>query len=276
MSPPKDELEPEISLPEQSEIEFKTPEEILSEKSGVSQQEFHLDKIIDTVEPETYKPRNIPFSPFTAEPTKPPEGFPSIEKTKTQEEELPSKAPFQVIKREEPTKPKPASMTFNPPSQELQTTEEKIPPSKEPSSQSLVDYMPQTILSKKEKKKLEKEKKKKEKKKREKKEFLEISGSSSLFQTLTQRTGEITEEKGTPSLPFVATKKIESEETSKLRIIPNIADTETQPSGFMPITPPSAEKQKPSSKSQDLLVCKQCGAVLSSDYAFCNKCGSKL
>ncbi|MFX1499284.1 MAG: zinc-ribbon domain-containing protein, partial [Promethearchaeota archaeon] len=23
-------------------------------------------------------------------------------------------------------------------------------------------------------------------------------------------------------------------------------------------------------------VCKQCGAVLSSDYAFCNKCGSKL
>jgi len=27
---------------------------------------------------------------------------------------------------------------------------------------------------------------------------------------------------------------------------------------------------------KELLVCKQCGAVLSSDYAFCDKCGSKL
>ncbi|MFX1353013.1 MAG: GTP-binding protein [Promethearchaeota archaeon] len=275
-SPTKDEIVPKINLPEQNEIEFKTPEEILSEKSEITKQEFQFDKVIETTETETYKPRNIPFSPFTAEPTKPPEGFPSIEKTKTQKEEIPSKTPFQVIKREEPTKPKPASMTFRPPSQELQTKEETTSLPIESSSQSLVDYMPQTILSKKEKKKLEKEKKKKEKKKKEKKEYLEISGSTSLFQTLTQRTSETTDEKGTLNLPFVATKKIESEETSKLRIIPNIADTETQTSGFMPISPPSGEKQKASSKSQELLVCRQCGAVLSSDYAFCNKCGSKL
>ncbi|MFW9771479.1 MAG: GTP-binding protein [Candidatus Thorarchaeota archaeon] len=261
----------EINLPKQSEIEFKTPEEILSKQLVEPQQELQFNNF-ETIETETYKPKNIPFSPFTAQLTKAPEGFSSTERT---EKELPSKAPFQVVKREEPTKPKPASMTFESPANELQGTQTLPSTPQESKSQSLVDYMPQTILSKKEKKK--KEKKKKEKKKKEKKEsFLEITGSTSLFQTLTQRTGEITEEKTITSPPFVATKKLESEETSKLRIIPNIAETETQPIGFMPITPSFSEKQNEPSKSQELLVCKQCGAVLSSDYAFCNKCGSKL
>ncbi len=31
-----------------------------------------------------------------------------------------------------------------------------------------------------------------------------------------------------------------------------------------------------SEKKRKTIVCKQCGAVLSSDYAFCNKCGSAL
>ena len=162
------------------------------------------------------------------------------------------------------------------------------------SSQFLGDYVPQTI-SKKEKKKLAKEKKKKEKeeklqREREKQEKLiegmkktkkekkekppEVSETPSLFQTLTQRSEEITEETSTTVLPFVATKKIEPEEPSKLRIIPNVEDIEADPSGFMQIAPPSSKQQKET--SQELSVCEQCGATLSADYAYCNKCGAKL
>ena len=167
--------------------------------------------------------------------------------------------------------------------------------SQKSSSQYLGDYVPQSNLSKKEKKKLAKEKKKKEKeeklqREREKQEKLiegmkktkkekkekppEVSETPSLFQALTQKSEEITEETRTTVLPFVATKKIEPEEPSKLRIIPNVEDIEAEPSGFMQITPPSSKQQK--EPSQELSVCKQCGATLSADYAYCNKCGSKL
>jgi hypothetical protein len=170
-----------------------------------------------------------------------------------------------------------------------------LQPSQKSSSQSLSDYMPEAILSKKEKKRLAKENKKKEKEKKlqmerekhekfiesmkktkkEKKEKpAEVSETPSLFQTLTQRTEEITEETSTTVLPFVATKTIEPEEPSKLRIIPNVEDIEAEPSGFMQITPPSSKQQK--EHSQELSVCKQCGATLSADYAYCNKCGAKL
>jgi len=96
----------------------------------------------------------------------------------------------------------------------------------------------------------------------------------SLFQNLTQKSEEITEETSTTVLPFVATKKIEPEEPSKLRIIPNVEDIEAQPSGFMQVTQPLSKKQKETSR--ELVVCKQCGAILSLDYAYCNKCGAKL
>ena len=196
-------------------------------------------------------------------------------------------------------------MTFEQAPEKIPITSKESPifpsslqPSQKSSSQYLGDYMPQTILSKKEKKekkKLAKEKKKKEKEKklqieREKQEKLivdmkkmkkekkekppEVSGTPLLFQTLTQRTEEITEETSTTVLPFVATKKIEPEEPTKLRIIPNVEDIEAEPSGFMQITPTSSKQQKET--SQELLVCKQCGATLSGDYAYCNKCGGKL
>ncbi|MFX0025841.1 MAG: GTP-binding protein [Candidatus Hermodarchaeota archaeon] len=297
---PKYELEPEIETPELSEIEFKTPEEILAEKSNETQQVSAFDKILEITEPDSYKPKVVPFSDATPTPAPRPEGFPAIEGSTAQKKETNVIPPFRVTKQEEPPKPKPASMTFEQPPEKIPITPMESPifpsslqSSQKSSSQSLVDYMPQTILSKKEKKKLAKEKKKKEKEKklqmeREKQEKLiegmkktkkekkekkpEVSETASLFQTLTRRTEGITGETSTTVLPFVATKKIEAEETSKLRIIPNVDDIE--PSGFMQITPPASKQKKET--TQELLICRQCGATLSADYAYCNKCGAKL
>ena len=299
---PKYELESEIKTPELNEIEFKTPEEILAEKSDEFQQVSAFEKNLETTEPDSYKPKVIPFSDAAPTPAPRPEGFPSTEGSIAQKKQTHAVTPFRVTKQEEPPKPKPASMTFEPAPEKIPTTPKESPlfpsslqQSQESSSQSLADYMPQAILSKKEKKRLAKEHKKKEKEKklqmeREKHEkFIEsmkktkkekkekppeVSETPSLFQTLTQRTEEVTEETSTTVLPFVATKQIEPEEPSKLRIIPNVEDIEAQPSGFMQITPPSNKQQK--EPSQELSVCKQCGATLSADYAYCNKCGAKL
>jgi len=254
------ESEPEIKTPELTEIEFKTPEEILAEKSDEIQQFSASDKILETTEPNSYKPKVVPFSDTTPTPAPRPEGFPSIEGAPAQKKETDFVPPFRVTKQEQPPKPKPASMTFEHTAEKL--AKEKKKKEKEKKLQIEREKQEQLIVDMKKKKKEKKEKPP------------EVSGTPSLFQTLTQRTEEITEETSTTVLPFVATKKIEPEEPSKLRIIPNVEDIETEPSGFMQITQPSSKQQKES--SQELLVCKQCGATLSGDYAYCNKCGAKL
>lgn len=129
----------------------------------------------------------------------------------------------------------------------------------------------------KQEKLLEGMKKKKKEKKEEKEKTAELTKPPSLFQTLTLRMEGISEDNKPEILPFVASKKDQPEEASKLRIIPNIEDMSSgKESGFIPITPDLNEKKSEKTKSQDLLVCKECGAVLSADYAYCNKCGSKL
>jgi len=124
-----------------------------------------------------------------------------------------------------------------------------------------------------------KEAKKSEKKKKSKEEpgppdMFQVSfppskttEESSLFQALTQKPGETS--KSSLFTPFSPSEKSES---SKLRIIPNVADLEN----FSNPLPPIPTVQDKSSKRRETIVCKQCGAVLSSDYAFCNKCGSAL
>ncbi len=307
--------EPEISMPEPTEIKFITPDEILLQKAEKSEPKI-LPSILpesSTVESEVYKPQTIPFSSNIPVPATPPKEF----QTEKSEVVSSTQTPFRVMKREEPPKPQPASMTFEP------TPEPKAEPTSvtplfqttltQPSSaESLIDYMPQTILSKKEMKKLAKEKKKQEKEKKtlearekqeklledmkelkkEKKEkhvehktsksipptppFDTNPKASSLFQTLTQKFEENSIDQSTPFIPFSATKKSE-EEKSKLRIIPNVADIESEPSKFTAFTSTqTVQEEKTEPKSKDLLVCEQCGAILSSDYAFCNKCGSKL
>ncbi len=307
--------EPEISMPEPTEIEFKTPDEILLQKTEESEPEIQPSIFPEssTVESEVYKPQTIPFSPNIPVPAPPPKEF-QIDKPEKSEVSSSTQIPFRVMKREELPKPQPASMTFEPtpePIAEPTSVSPLFPTSKtQPSlSESLIDYMPQTILSKKEMKKLVKEKKKQEKEKknleaREKQEKLledmkklkkekkekQIEQSipptppldttheaSSLFQTLTQKFEGNSIDQSTPFIPFSATKKSEKEEKSKLRIIPNVADIESEPSKFTAFTSTqTVQEEKIEPKSKDLLVCEQCGAILSSDYAFCNKCGSKL
>ncbi len=313
--------EPEISMPEPTEIEFKTPDEILLQKAKKIEPEIRPSIFPESspVESEVYKPPTIPFSSNSPVPATPPKEF-QTDKPETSEVGSSTQTPFRVMKREEPPKPQPASMTFEPvPEPKAEPTSvtplfqtSKTQPS---SSESLIDYMPQTILSKKEMKKIAKEKKKQEKEKKniearekqeklledmkklkkekkEKKEkhvehktsksipptppFDTTPKTSSLFQTLTQKFEENSIDQSTPFIPFSATKKSE-EEKSKLRIIPNVADIESEPSKFTAFTSTqTVQEEKTEPKSKDLLVCEQCGAILSSDYAFCNKCGSKL
>ncbi len=308
--PPAD---PEIFTPEPTDIEFKTPDQIIAEKSQPSEQDS-----------QTYKPKTIPFTSNVPIPAPTPKEF-QTPKTEKSTESSSFQTPFRVTKREDPPKPQPAAMTFEPTPQPQQEITVEPPffqdsASQPASSGSLVDYMPQTMISKKEMKKLAKEKKKqgkekakieKEKKNSEKREkqgelfeamktskkskkqkkvdddgvtpeqtspqVSPSSGPSSLFQTLTQRNEEIPTESNTSFVPFTATKRVDEEEKSKLRIIPNVADIDSNVTSFTAITSShSVQEEKQKEKKKDLLICEQCGTMLSSDYAYCNKCGNKL
>ena len=279
-------FEPEIPIPEPSieepsttskNFEFKTPDEILAEEKTTvpaSDNVIHFQESASTATKEDYKPKTIPFTSNVPVPAPTPEAFQSPQ---------------------------------------------EIPTSK---SDSLMDYMPEPILSKKDKKRLEKQKKKKEKErkiqeekerqqrliedtkkakkekkekpKEEKKEKKEKSeqmailqtpvptnsdstSTPSLFQALTQKPDEVTKPTSSPFVPFSKGKESQVQEDSKLRIIPNAADIESKPSGFTPISPAvSLPKEHTRANKKELIICKSCGAMLSSDYTFCNKCGSQL
>ncbi len=311
-------VDPEIFTPEPTGIEFKTPDQIIAEKSQPPEQEPI------TTNNKKYKPKAIPFTSNVPIPAPTPKEF-QTPKTENSTEISSFLTPFRVMKREEPPKPQPASMTFKPtpePQQEVAVEPPffQAPVSQPASSESLVDYMPQTIIPKKEMKRLAKEKKKQDKEKakiekekkisekrekqgelfeamktskKSKKEKKPIDDGltlkqtspqvstnaepSSLFQTLSQRTEEIPSESSSPFIPFTATKRVGEEEKSKLRIIPNVADIESNFTSFTAITSSdSVQEEKQKGKKKDLLICEQCGTILSSDYAFCNKCGNKL
>jgi len=142
-------------------------------------------------------------------------------------------------------------------------------------------------------KKIKKEKK--EKPKKEKKEKVEqilpktippqlasekdSSTSPSLFQTLSQKTDEDEKKVIASFVPFSEKEESKSQESSKLRIIPNIGDTETSPNAFTPILSTSPIPDNLSNSNQaniETIGCKKCGSVLSNDYLYCNKCGTKL
>ena len=279
-------IEPKISVPEPAEFEFKTPDEILNERTKKIEGPTNLD----LPKEEGYKPRAVPFSSNVPIPAPTPEEFKSSERKPSTESEK-SITPFRVTKKEEPIRPKPSAISFesnNNPQVNDQTT----------LSNNLSDYMPETVLSKKERKKQEKEKKKIEKKQKlfeekvkqdellsqmsqmtkNKKEKIPPSESTSLFQTLTQKIDQIPQTQSESFVPFISPtgKQRKKEESSSLRIIPNVADIESEPSSFTVIKKGPEQELKQESKSKDFLICDQCGAILSSDYAFCNKCGNKL
>ncbi len=291
------EFEPEIPIPESkigiqdggsTDFEFKTPEEILAEeKTEEDKSSISLQRSPITPKEEIYKPKPVPFSSKIPTPAPPPEGFQPTQ-TSVEKSNIPP-TPFLTSQGEPQTK-----------------------------SNSLMDYMPEPIYSKKDLKKLEKQKKKeekekkiqeekekqqqliedmkkakkekKEKSKKEKKAKEEIpvtrpvspstsinspSSAPTLFQTLTQKEDETAKAQSSHFVPFSEKKESQVQETSRLRIIPNAADIESKSSSFTPIQPtPQGEASK--SGSKELIICKNCGAILSSDYAFCNKCGTSI
>jgi small GTP-binding protein len=286
------------------EFEFKTPEQIFSEQS--QKQEIKppftiKSKVASSSEAPIYKPKAVPFTSNIPVPAPTPEEFKTSESTSE--------------------------------------------------SESLVDYMAETILSKKERKKLEKQRKKEEKEKKlqEKKEKaaklkermqsvgkeekekiqtkkqkkkeeevvlfkenVQVEGNKdkpivpfqttpqkeqksevpSLFQTLTQKTDQQSSAQSSPFVPFGATDTPDKQEASNLRIIPNVADFESktlsnasQPASFKssaePSVPetstiPAIKRDDQSSRKKDIVICPYCGAMISSEYAFCNKCGAKI
>lgn len=292
---PEPEYEPEIPIPDSQvdlqarepvEFTFKKPEEILATEVPSQPTQIFPQE-------ETYKPKAAPFTSHAPVPAPAPEGFQTPQ-------EMPSIE----------TTPSSATPFIAPESRS------------EPASDSLMDYLPEPIYSKKDKKKLEKQRKKeekekklkeekekqeklledmkkvkkekKEKPKKEKKEKVkkieskpvvsvptmpttETTGTPSLFQTLTQKTDEPEQISAKAFVPFVAKVKSETQETSQLRIIPNASDIENKPATFISTPlPPSVQPEAKKPSGKEIIVCKQCGAILSSDYAFCNKCGTQL
>jgi small GTP-binding protein len=297
---------PSFPTKDAMEFEFKTPEQILSEQS--QKQELKppftkKSKEAGISEAPIYKPKAVPFTSNIPVPAPTPEEFKTSESTSETETE------------------------------------------------SLVDYMAETILSKKERKKLEKQRKKEEKErklqeKREKaaklkeqmqgvgkeekekiktkkqkkkeeeevlfKEKVQVEGKKdksfvpfqttpqkekepevpTLFQTLTQKTDQQSSAQSSPFIPFGATDNSDKQEASNLRIIPNVADfdsktpsTASQPTIFKTSAEPSVpeasristiKRDDQSSRKKDVVICPYCGAMISSEYAFCNKCGAKI
>ncbi len=296
------EFEPEIPLPEPQiedaskqpgQFDFKTPEEILSQEKPDQQQYPPSQPTPFTSREETYKPKPIPFTNNVPVPAPVPEQFQSTQETPSTQ-----------------SPPSGLTSTLTP----LDSTDTK--------SDSLMDYLPEPIYSKKDNKKREKQKKKEEKEKKlqeekerqeklleemkhvkkekkekikkEKKEKIELketkvpvlaqsapaketTSTSSLFQTLSQKVEDTEKTPVEGFVPFRAEKESQSQETSKLRIIPNVSDLESKQTTSSPTyTAAPVQPTIPKPSGKEIIICKQCGAILSSDFAFCNKCGSQL
>ena len=279
-------IEPEIPLPEPQsieppsqgvEFEFKTPDEILSTLDSEKSQISTSPPVNITRGEDSYKPKAIPFTDNVPVPAPAPEGF------QPQSASAPIESSSSNVN------------TFFPTQQANKTK-----------SDSLMDYLPEPMYSKKDKKKAEKKKKKEEKEKKlreeqERQERLleemkstkkekkqktkkekktkvekiqekptptpETATTPSLFQTLSQKS-EPEKTSVATFMPFTAKEEPTAQETSKLRIIPNVSNIES--------TPQSVQTQQAKPAGKEIIICKQCGAILSSDYQFCNKCGSQL
>jgi len=141
-------------------------------------------------------------------------------------------------------------------------------------------------------KRIKKEKKEKPKKeKKEKAENLppetfiqfhktskvESSKQPSLFQALSKKTEDPEQSEVTSFVPFSKKKEVKTQESSRLRIIPNTSEKELSPTSFLPTqSAPFSQTKNSKSAGKETTKCKQCGSVLSSDYMFCNKCGTQL
>ncbi|MHA1490103.1 MAG: GTP-binding protein [Promethearchaeota archaeon] len=352
---PAPKFDPVIPLPGQKskeiikepvEFQFKTPAEILTEENNIKEQKPVFSPLPESSKPlesEKYKPKTVPFSSNVPIPAPQPDGFQTPQGTKIIESSSKKVAPFILTRTQEPLRSESSLAS----SENSSIYQAPYSQTSEPDleSESLVDYLSETGVSKKDRKKVLKQKKKEEKEKaklekekkiqeakekaklekekkiqeakekaklekekkiqeakekaqlkKKKKEkikeieskpfvpFQQISSTPkdstppSLFNTLTKKSEESVQSRNSSFTPFTGAEKQEDQEPSKLRIIPNVeTDIEIKSSNFTEMPSTSIiEKQEQDQKKKEIIICKQCGAILSSDYTYCNKCGSKL
>ncbi len=308
------EIEPsptaEPSVKDTAEFEFKTPEQILSEEVQKEEPKppFTMtSKVSVSSETPAYKPKAIPFTSNIPVPAPAPEEFKTSEPIS---ESLVDYMPQTIISKKEIKKLE---------KQRKKEEKEKILQEKRDKAVKLKEEMQKVGKKDKEKAKIEKQRKKEEKEKilqekrdkavklkeemqkvgkkdkipeieaetqpfiafqtspQEKQEtFVPFQAAQpeekkesdvpNLFQTLSQKTEQPTPTQGASFIPFGEKATSDKQEPSSLRIIPNVADFDKD-LNQAPSTP---------SERKDIIICSYCGAMLSSDYAFCNKCGAKL
>ena len=296
---PTPSYEPEIPIPEPqveeavdqpAEFIFKTPEEILSN-------EDHEDvELIPDGEPvieEIYKPKAAPFTSNVPIPAPAPKEFQTPQEIQSTEIEASRSTPFLMQQESvdlqtgdtketsfEPVYSKKDKKKFEK-QKKKDEKEKKLKEDKE-RQEKLIEEM-------KESKKEKKEKTKKEKKEKEPRASHEIVSSTqdfskaeapsptSLFQTLSQKTEEPEKSNLASFVPFSEGEESKPQESSSLRIIPNVGDSESMARTSTP-SQSSFPISSGTSKTAGIetITCKKCGSILSSDYMFCNKCGSKL
>jgi len=306
-NPPfESEVEPEIPIPEPkidvsstipTNFEFKTPDEILAKEKS----EEHTGPIFDsgqdlTIGPnkDTYIPKAAPFTSNIPIPAPAPKGF-NIGQVPPPTERI-STAPAPVLTSKEQPLAQSESLVDHVPEpiyskkDKKKKEKQKKKEEKEKKIQDEKERQQKLIEEMRKGKKEKKEKPKKEKKaKFEQMDAItpqpiptttspsQTPKTPSLFQALTQKEDESEKDKSSSFVPFHKAENAKIQEKSKLRIIPNADDTETKPSAFTPLqSTPQTQNKSSTSNKKELIICKNCGAMLSSDYTFCNKCGSQL
>ena len=323
----------EASIKDTMEFEFKTPEQILSEEVQKEEPKpsFSMKSEISvSSEAPTYKPKAIPFTSNIPVPAAGPEEF---KKSEPVSELLVDYMPETIISKKERKKLE---------KQKKKEEKEKKLQKKREKAAKIKEEMQKVGKEEKEKAKKEKEKAKLEKekeiqKKREKaaklKEEMQKVGKKeeipdlqaqtqpfmafhtppqekketfvpfqttqpekkksevpNLFQTLSQKAEQAEPAQTASFIPFGEKTTSDKQDSSSLRIIPNVADfdrdinqapsTSHLPEFFAtnsePAIPETTDSSKTQSPRKDIIICQYCGAMLSSDYAFCNKCGAKL
>ena len=291
------------------DFEFKTPEEILSEEKSET---IENSKVVDfqsapvSTYEETYKPKAVPFTSNIPVPAPPPEGFQVPQENSPVEDNSDLKNFLSVPTGESHSRVEPfiaSEPIYSKKDKKKQDKqkkkeerERKLQEEKEEKEKKLQkeneekERQQKLIEEMKKVKKEKKQKTKKEKKERSKQPDIattplpttttvspQDSGRSpSLFQTLAQKGDDEESPQTSSFIPFRGPKESHNQETSKLRIIPNVNGVESNLRNFTPINPQPTTQKKPKSDKKDLIICKNCGGILSSDYAFCNKCGSQL
>ncbi len=303
--PPMKIDEPELHFKPEPEVSFEAPPvpEPPPMKASTEEQ-VNLSPIPDAPsfpDSKAYKPKAVPFSSNIPVPAPTPEDFQESQELDTTKRSSESTTPFILPKHSPALESKPTSIPFESSSISTSTSPPEginnvrpFSPSTSSSSDEIIDYTTKTLKSKKDKKKKTKKKKKvkeqtekvkKEKKSKVKESFpfqtatptSSTSSTPSLFQALSKKTEVSTPIKSTAFTSFTPGEKEVSKEPSDLRIIPKVEDIESKSSSFTtePQSPSIFYQDQPSSK-QDLMVCSHCGATLSKDYLFCNKCGNRI